>query len=147
MADYDLIANALADSLSGITGVQESAYLLGNPTPPAAEVQFGDTEYDQAFGRGHDRVLAIVRVFVGFSSDIGSFKRLRPMMNNSGSESVKAAIEADRTLGGLVQSLRVTKMTGEKGFLREVTGKAGRGSAQGPLLGAEWTVEMLVPGK
>lgn len=144
MADYELLAEALAANLSSIVGLQESAYLLSNPTPPAAEVQVAETEYDLAMGRGLDKAMFTVRVFVAMSSDIGAQKKLRAMMASSGDTSVKAALESDRRLGGLAQDSRVTKCSGEKGFLREVAGTAGRGSAQGPLLGAEWTVEVLI---
>jgi hypothetical protein len=145
MADYVALCEALASNLATIDGLQESAYLLSNPTPPAAEVQVGETEYDKAMHRGLDTVMLTVRVFVAFASDIGAQKRLRAMLATDGTASVKAAIESDRTLGGQAEDLRVTKCTGERGFLREIGGgTSGRGSTQGALLGAEWTVEVLL---
>lgn len=147
MVDYDALCQALAANLASIDGLQESAYLLANPTPPSAEVQVGRTMYDQAMHRGVDNVTLIVRAFVAFSSDVGASKRIRTFLASDGPTSIKAAIESDLTLGGLADDLWVKECTGEKGFLREIAaGSSGRGSAQGPLLGAEWTVEVLLNG-
>lgn len=147
MADYQALCDALASNLADIPGLQESSVMLSNPTPPAAEVTIGPTKYDLAFGRGLDEIQLIVRVFVGFTSDIGAFKRIREFMASSGEMSIKAAIESDRQLGDLAQDLRVTDCSGEKGFLREIVSNAGRGSSQGPLIGAEWTVQVFVEGE
>lgn len=143
MADLDQLATAIATNLAAVTGIQISSHLLSNPTPPSAEIVVGETDYDLTMQRGGDKIIFTVRGFVSFTSDIGSSTLLRTWMATTGSSSFKAAIESDRTLGGHAATLRVTKCSGEKGFLREVHGTAGRGSAQGPLLGAEWTVEVL----
>lgn len=148
MPDYQALCEALAANLADIPGLQESSTMLSNPTPPAAEVTVGETEYDKAFGRGLDYVSFTVRVFVGFTSDQGAFHRIRGFMASSGPMSIKAAVESDRTLGGLAQDLRVTKCSGEKGFLREMgSGASGRGATGGPLIGAEWTVQVFVEGE
>lgn len=146
---YDIAAlcEALAANLSGIAGVQESAYLLANPTPPAAEIQPGKITYDRAFGRGTDEILFLVRVFVGMTSDIGAQKRLYTMLAAAGPDSIKAAIESDPTLGGRVDDLWVRECSGPKLFVREISSpKGGRGSVSGPLIGAEWTVQVLATG-
>ncbi|HXO86433.1 MAG TPA: hypothetical protein VN803_13015 [Gemmatimonadales bacterium] len=143
---YDMaaICEALAANLSGIDGLQESGYLLANPTPPAAEVEPGPIKYDRAAGRGLDDMRFLVRVFVGLTTDIGAQKRLYRMLASTGDDSIKTALESNRTLGGLIDDLWVSNCSGLKLFVREVT--AGRGSAQGPLLGAEWTVQILATG-
>lgn len=137
MASLTDIREALAANLASITGLQQSAYLLSNPTPPAAEVQPSEIDYDAAFQRGMDEWTLIVRVFVGVSSDIGAQKRLDGMIASSGASSIKAAVESDRTLGGAVDDLRVTRCTGYRVFARE--GGAG-------VLGAEWEVQVIARG-
>ena len=143
--DITAICEGLAANLATIDNLQESAYLLANPTPPAAEIEPGPVKYDRAMQRGLDELQFLVRVFVGFTSDIGTQKRLYRMLASTGDDSIKAAIESDTTLGGLVDDTWVRDCTGLKQFVREVTA-GGRGSAQGPLLGAEWTVQVLVTG-
>jgi hypothetical protein len=131
------IREALADSLSVIPGLNQSAYLLSNPTPPCAEVQPGETEYDLAMHRGLDRWTLTVRVMVGASTDQGAQRLLDKMIESSGALSVKAAVEADSTLGGACSDCSITRCTGYRLITRE---------GQSPLLGAEWIVEVLATG-
>ncbi|MBX5461640.1 MAG: hypothetical protein IRZ28_11190 [Steroidobacteraceae bacterium] len=135
MAD---IRTGLAANLAPIPGLQESPWLLSNPTPPAAEIQPDEVDYDQALGRGLDRWRFTVRVFAGFTSDVGAQKLLDLMLAPSGPRSVKAALESDCTLGGKVDDLRVTRCSGYRLYGRD----------GGPsVLGAEWQVEVLVAGR
>lgn len=134
MASFTDIREALAANLASVTGLQENAYVLSQPTPPAAEVMPAPIEYDRAFGRGLDRLNFIVRVFVGFTQDIGAQKRLDSMLASTGAASIKTALESDKTLGGLVDDLHVTGTSGYQLFSRA-------GSA--PVLGAEWQVTIL----
>jgi hypothetical protein len=131
------IREGLAANLAGIAGVQVSAYMLANPTPPTIHVYPGQIEYDGAMIRGVDRWTMIVQAFVGLVSDIGAQVKLDTFIAPSGAGSVKAGLEADRTLGGLVQSLRVTECSGERVYVRE---------GAGPVLGAEWQVQILASG-
>jgi len=130
MATLKQIREGLATRLDTITGIQASAYMLTNPTPPAAHVIPGSIDYDGAMQRGHDVWELTVQVFVGLVADRGAQLRLDTMLAPSGGDSVKAAIEGDRTLGGVVDTLRVSRMTGYQVFNLE----------RGPVLGAEWTV-------
>lgn len=146
MADMAALRAGLAANLAPVSGVQESAYLLTNPSPPAAEIEPAKIRYDEAFRRGLDILTFVVRVFVTFSSDLGAQMKLDAFMASSGPMSIKAAIESNPTLGGAADDLRVTECSGYKIFTREITTAAGRGSAGGPMIGAEWTVEVYVEG-
>lgn len=128
------IRTGLAANLASITGLAQSAYVLSNPTPPAAEIEPGAVEYDQAFGRGHDRWAMTVRVFVGLTTDIGAQKRLDTYLAPSGATSVKTALESDLTLGGTVQDLHVTGCSGYRVYPRQ---------GQAPVLGAEWQLTVI----
>lgn len=130
------LREALAASLSSLPGVQESAYVLGNPTPPSAEVEPAPVEYDLAMQRGLDRWRFIVRVFVGATSDIGAQKRLDDFIDPTGEMSVKTLLEADRTLGGACDSMQVTGCSGYKAYQPARSGVL--------MLGAEWTVQVYV---
>lgn len=134
MAALADIRQAVADALA-LPGFQVSAYLLSNPTPPAIHV-FPDTiEYDASMGRGIDTYTLTVQGYVGFATDIGAQKRLDELLAKTGSTSVKALIETDRTLGGVVQDCRVERVTGYR--LYSATGD------NRMVLGAEWTVNVF----
>jgi hypothetical protein len=105
------IREGLAANLDTIPFLNESAYLRSNPTPPCAEIQPGEVEYDLAFHRGQDKWTLTVRVMVGVSTDQGAQKRLDKMLSPSGEYSVKEAVEQDSTLGGACDDLRVVLCT------------------------------------
>lgn len=128
---------ALAASLEPIDGLQESPFLLSNPTPPCAEIAPAPIEYDKAFARGTDLIKLIVRVMVGITLDVAAQRRLDQFLATSGPNSIKEALESDGTLGGTVDDVNVTDCSGYRIFKRE-------GGAS--LLGAEWTVEIYAPG-
>lgn len=136
MASFTDIREALAATLATIPDLHESAYMLANPTPPSAEILVTEgAEYDMTFHRGIDPLVFTIRVLVAFTSDIGSQKRLDKMRDPSGVYSIKAAVEADKTLGGLVSDLRVTEFGPDQVF-------------DGPvmLLGCDWRVEVFAAG-
>jgi hypothetical protein len=128
------IREGLEANLASIPGLAESAYLLGKPAFPAAEVQPDTINYDQAMGRGLDEQYMTVRVFVAASTDKGAQRKLDKFLEPDGEYSVKEALESDSTLGGTVQDVHVTTSTGYRIYTRE-----GMPSA----LGAEWTVRVL----
>lgn len=130
MATLKQIREGIAAKLNTIPNIQASAYMLSNPTPPAAHVIPGEIDYDQTMQRGMDMWTLTVQVFVALVTDKGGQLRLDAMLAPTGTSSVKAAIEADKTLGGVVDTLRVSRMTGYQIFNLE----------RGPVLGAEWTV-------
>jgi hypothetical protein len=132
----DIIADireALAVAMRVIPGMQCSPYLLSNPTPPCAQVSRGPVNYDQAMQGGVHRPTFTVTAFVALVSDTGAQKLLDRYLAADGDLSIKQALEADRTLGGLVQDLHVTGASGEQPYARD---------QGGPVLGSDWTVEI-----
>lgn len=134
MASLTEIREALAENLRTIPSLDVSAYMKANPTPPSAHIFPDEIDFDQAMGGGCDDWFLLVQVFVGVVSDIGAQKRLDPMLAPAGETSVKEAIEADASLGGLVDDLQVVSCTGYRTYPRP-TGDA--------VLGAEWRVHVL----
>jgi hypothetical protein len=111
--------------------------MLANPTPPAIHVFPADVLYDLAMVRGLDKWTFTVQGFVGFTTDIGAQVTLDLWLAPSGSGSVKVALEVDATLGGLVADTTVVDCSGYKVYVTE---------GRTPVLGAEWTVEILATG-
>lgn len=132
------IRAGLKANLAALTTAGEvKDYLLGNEVPPVVGVVGPDmTEYDQAMARGLDRWLIVVRALAGSPLDLAKQKRLDAWLAPSGGESIKAAIESDKTLGGIVQNARVVSSTG----YREYTLDSGK------VLGCDFTVEIFNTG-
>lgn len=128
----------LAANLDTIPSTQVSAYMLSAPTPPSIYVYPQQVDYDGTMQRGMDAWTFTVQAFVGLTSDIGAQKKLDLMLAPTGTNSVKASVEADRTLGGKASDLRVTEATGYRVYTLE--------GARGPVLGCEWTVDVIVDG-
>jgi len=101
------IREGLRKNLSSISGTQVSAYMLAAPTPPAIHIVPPAIEYHQAMQNGFDELTFTVQAFVALGTDIGAQKRLDEMREPSGVGSIKAALEADRTLGGVIKDLIV----------------------------------------
>ena len=107
------LRTGLANRLATITGLRSSAYIPDNPQPPVAVVMPGRITYDQAFGRGSDEYQFTIMLIVGRVADRASQTTLDGYCESSGSRSVKAAIEGDRSLGGKALDCRVTEMTNQ----------------------------------
>jgi len=107
------LRTGLANRLATISGLRSSAYIPDNPQPPVAVVMPGRIQYDTAFGRGSDEYQFTIMLIVGRVADRASQTNLDAYCASSGSTSVKAAIEGDRTLGGTALDCRVTEMTNQ----------------------------------
>lgn len=127
------VRQALASALSSISGLNAQAYPLSIRTPPCAEVVRGPIQYDQAMGGGVHTWTFLIRCFVASVTDIGAQQQLDAYLSAEGSKSIKAAVETDTSLGGIVSDLHVTGATGEQEYV---------GDQGGPLLFSEWTVEV-----
>lgn len=130
------IRSGIAANLATVTATQISSYQLSNPTLPALAVFPAGVEYNQAFNRGVEKWTFTVQALVAYTSDVDGQQLLDAYLAPSGSTSVRAAIESDRTLGGVVHALEVTRASGYVLYA----------DAQPPVLGAEWTVDIYASG-
>jgi hypothetical protein len=73
-----------------------------------------------------------LRVLVGDPEDEATIERLDAMLDDDGELSIRAALDADPTLGGAVASLFVARHSGHRIFP----------TPAGPVLGAEWSVDV-----
>jgi len=109
------IREGLAANLQAVfSDRQVSAYMLAAPSPPAIDIIPDGITYDTAMQRGLDELHFIIRALVPATSDIGQQQNLDLMFDPHSPTSVKAAVEADRTLGGIVSSLRVEDVSAYK---------------------------------
>lgn len=112
MATVTELRQGLADRLATIRGLRVSATVPDQVNPPIAVVTMDSVTYDEAFNRGLDEYRFTVVVVVGRVAERSAQNNLDAYLAPSGSTSVKAAIEGDKSLGGKAQTLRVTSATG-----------------------------------
>lgn len=110
MADLTTIIDGIEALLGGISGLKVVDHMPGTINPPVAVIGAPEVDYDAAMNRGQDRVVVPIFVLVSRSDNRGSQKDLHGYASGSGSTSVKAVINADRTLNGALEgkSARVT---------------------------------------
>jgi hypothetical protein len=107
----DNLKTALA-TISGMRCLDTVPDSVNIPTNGAvAIVGMLDLTYDFTLNRGFDSATCSILVVVGRMSESAAQDRLDAYLASDGSSSVKAAIEADKTLSGAVQTLRVTQAT------------------------------------
>jgi len=104
------IRTAMGTALSTVPNLRVRELLPAMVTPPMAVVAPTSIEYDLNAQNGLHRYLFTVTVFVVKADDRAAQLKVDPFVAPSGSGSVKGALEADRTLGGVVNTLRVTNV-------------------------------------
>ncbi len=110
MSTIDDIRSGLATRLATITGLRTSSEIPDNPNPPIAIVNLRNVQYDQAFGKGLAVYNFVVTVIVGRAAERIAQRKLNDYCDNTGSQSVKTAIEGDKTLGGKAFDTRVVSL-------------------------------------
>lgn len=117
------VRDALKKNLQTITGLRILDLIPDVIVPPCAIVGQLDFTFDVDNARGLDQASVDVYVIVQRISERTGQDKLDLLLAGSGNGSIKTAIESDRSLGGLVDTLRVisaesgTYTTGEQSFL------------------------------
>ncbi len=102
------VRDGLKTRLLTISGLRAYDLIPDTVTPPAAVVGQLDFTFDIDNARGLDQAQVDVLVIVQRFSERSGQDLLDAYLAGSGAGSIKAAIEGDRTLGGAVNTLRVT---------------------------------------
>ena len=102
------VRDGLETRLQTITGLRAYDLIPDMVVPPCAVVGQLDFTFDIDNARGLDQAQVDVLVIVQRFSERAGQDKLDAYLAGSGSTSIKAAIEGDRTLGGTVNTLRVT---------------------------------------
>lgn len=109
MNDINAMREAIATNLLTITGLRASAEIPDNPTPPIAVINLDTIDYNEAFNGGLTRYNFLVTVIVGRAAERTMQRKLDAYVQPTGTQSVKVAIESERTLGGEAYDLRVER--------------------------------------
>lgn len=104
------VMDGLGVALAAISGLRVFDYPADKLDPPAAVVGFPtEIAWDYTKGRGSDRATFPVFVVVGGAFSRPARDALGPYLAGSGAQSIKAALEADRTLAGACATLSVAQ--------------------------------------
>lgn len=138
MGKIEDIREGLAAAIRAVEGLQAEPYARDIASVPVAMVGGPDPlEFDKTFGRGHDDYVFPVIIFSSRTVEEVGQHTLDAYLDPFGPLSVKTAIEADSTLGGVVEDLRV-----------ESAREYGPHDINGvTYLGAVLVVAIMAPGK
>ncbi|HEY7821890.1 MAG TPA: hypothetical protein VIG24_03600 [Acidimicrobiia bacterium] len=110
MALSDIRA-AMGTALSAVPNLRVRELIPSLVTPPMAVVQPQNIDYDLNANSGVHRYTFTVTVFVVKADDRAAQLKVDPFVAPTGVGSIKGALESDRTLGGVVNTLRVTNVS------------------------------------
>ncbi|MCU1494806.1 MAG: hypothetical protein JWO62_2570 [Acidimicrobiaceae bacterium] len=108
-ATVQQIAEALNTALEAIVGLRNAPYLTDSITPPVVLTAIEEVVYHGAFGYSDVEHTFTVFAIVGRASERAGIEAMEAYMSSTGTQSVRAALELDPTLGGVVSSLIVVK--------------------------------------
>lgn len=124
-ADYDIgqVMDALAATFNGVETGQEfdgvaqvitcRAEITGQLEPPAVVLEIDDQEWDLNMGSGADAFSVVAAVLVQYQDAEGAQRALWSFLSRhpaAGVARLKAALEANQTLGGLVSYAVMTRV-------------------------------------
>lgn len=107
-ATVSQVATGLQNRLATINGLRTFNYQPEQLMPPVAYPVLNSITYHRAFGGGNVEMFWSVFVVVGRYTDSRAFELCDDFLTYSGAKSLRAAIEGDKTLGGVCQSLVVS---------------------------------------
>jgi len=110
-ATVSQVVTGLAANLATISGLRTFTYQPEQLNPPVAFPVIDSIEYHGAMGGGDVQMRFNVFVIVGRYLDRTAHATLDAFLSYSGASSVRAALESDRTLGGVAQTLIVESST------------------------------------
>lgn len=109
MASISDIRAGIATNLATIPGLRTSAEIPDNPNPPVAIVSLDSVNYDRAYAKGLVEYNFTVTVIVGRSAERIAQRALDTYIS-TGANSIKNAIELDKSLGGKAYDCRVASL-------------------------------------
>lgn len=110
MASITAIRTGLATRLATITGLRTGATIPDNVNPPYAIVSPNSVDYHKAFNNALSTYNFTITLVVDRVSERTAQNNLDAYCSPTGTSSIRAAIESDKTLGGVVYDTMVTGM-------------------------------------
>ena len=110
MASISELRAGIKTNLATISGLRVSDFQPDNINPPVAIVFPIGVNYDETFQRGMQTYTFSVQVIVGRVSERSGQNSIDAYISSTGTNSIKLAIESNKTLSGKAFDLRVTDM-------------------------------------
>lgn len=104
-ATISQVSAGIATRLATIAGLRVFDYQPDNAYPPFAFVGLTTIEYHKAMAGGAQNYTYSITVVTGRVDERSGQEELDAYASYDGAKSVRAAVEADRTLGGVVDTL------------------------------------------
>ena len=104
-ATVSQVADGIKVRLATVSGLRTFSYQPEQLNPPVAFPVLESVEYHRAFGGGDVQMRWQIFVIVGRYLDRVAHSNLDGFLSYSGATSLRAAIEGDKTLGGVVNTL------------------------------------------
>lgn len=101
------IRKGLVGQLALVRGLRVSEHVPEQVNPPAAIITRAEVDYTQNMSGGLTEWSMQVQLIAGRMADQQSQRQIDDWLSWDGDQSVRQAIEADRTLGGNCQTSRV----------------------------------------
>jgi hypothetical protein len=108
MPELQRVMNGLAVQVAK-TGLRVADHVPGKINPPQGVVTVPPIEYDIDFAHSRGVLMVTLTVLVSATLDQQGQHNLAAYADVSGDKSIKAIIDANRNLGGLVDDCRVSK--------------------------------------
>lgn len=102
------LRSGLKDRLATIPGLRVAEQIPEQINPPVAVITRQSVEYHGAMSGGSSEWSMQVQLIAGRMAEQQSQRLIDEWLSWSGTKSVRAAIEADRTLGGAAHTCKVT---------------------------------------
>lgn len=110
--DLQAVQQGLATAAGAITSLRTYASLPDSINPPVFAPMEVEEDYNQVFGGGIEAPTIVCGLFVSAGDGPTGRAALAAYLPRSGATSVKAALEADKTLGGAAKTLSVDRYRG-----------------------------------
>jgi hypothetical protein len=110
MASISELRAGIKANLATISGLRVSDFQPDNINPPVAIVFPISVDYDDTFQRGMQTYTFSVQIIVGRVSERSGQSAIDSYISSTGANSIKLAIESNKTLTGKAFDLRVTDM-------------------------------------
>jgi len=138
VASLTAIRNGLATNLAAVPNMTVNKYVTLQPVPPVFIIRpHPDTlvDHHQAMHEGVQEWHMIVEAWAGTLNEAEQAQQLLDVLCSTGTSSVRAAIEADPTLGGAVGSAMVVRCRSYREF------KTPEGAW---IISATWDIDCIV---
>lgn len=104
-ATVSQVSDGIKTALATVSGLRTFAYQPEQLNPPFAYPELTQVTYHRSMGLGDVEMQWTINVVVGRYTDRTANDLLDQYLSPTGAKSIRAALESDKTLGGVVQTL------------------------------------------